>query len=280
MGYRVTQLSSYLFKANEALGYHDHILAETSALPASTDKLLENYKAKVNELKALTKSSKEATSAYTAVKMADKRRVNIYSGCKTYLNAMVKSFDPDISKAALEIMAVFNNFEDIRRVNDNTQTGILDKLIIELDKIDATVHEQAAFTPWFKELKEAHALFLKAVHNKNAVQEIKRRAEVKKAKIECDNAYKSLINRVNAMAEVAEGDETFDPTFIKNVNVYIEGVREAKRAAAKAAKAAKEKKQTSTEDTAKATDPAKDNTEAKAKVNTETKATDSAVSAA
>jgi len=245
MGYSITPLSIYQFTANEALGYHFHILQETSVLPTNMGKLLDVYRAMVNKLRALMRHSEESVKAYAAVKKADKRRVAAYSRCKTYLDAMARSFDPEVSKAAIAIKTVFNNFKDVHRANDNEQTGILDNLVIELEKIDASVHEKISFTPWLTELKEAQSLYVTAVHDQNAAQEIKRRAEVRKAKDDCESAYKALINRVNAMGEMADGDDTFDTTFIKNVNVFIEGVKESRakaardRAAAKAAKAAK-----------------------------------------
>lgn len=36
MSYEITQYSIYVFSANEALGFHSHILGETSVLPEAT----------------------------------------------------------------------------------------------------------------------------------------------------------------------------------------------------------------------------------------------------
>lgn len=229
MSFEITQYSTYMFSANEALGFHNHILGETSVLPeATTGKLLAEYRTAVEDLKVLLKNNQGDISLDELVKAADKRRDEAYVNGVSYLNAMVKSTVADVAEAASTIKAVFDKFPDIRKANNNTESGILDNLIEEISSLDKSALKQANFTPWFQELEAAQKSFVEAVHNRMDVDSGKSGIDLKSAKAICDSAYKALIKRVNAIAEIESDNKDFDPTFINHVNSFIESVKASK----------------------------------------------------
>lgn len=235
MSFEIIQYSTYMFSANEALGFHNHILGETSVLPeATTGKLLAEYRAAVDILKSLLKNNQGDVSMDEKVKIADKRRDEAYVNGLNYLNAMVKSVSAEVAEAAAAIRAVFDKFPDIRKANNNTESGILDNLIEEISALDKSVLKQANFSPWFQELESAQKSFVEAVHERMDVDSGKTGGDLKTAKAACDSAYKALVKRVNAIAEVETDNKDFDPTFINHVNSFIESVK-----ASKASKSAK-----------------------------------------
>lgn len=235
MSFEISQYSTYMFSANEALGFHNHILGETSVLPeATTGKLLAEYRSAVEMLKVLLKNNQGDVSVDEQVKAADKRRDEAYVNGLNYLNAMVKSATVEVAEAAASIKAVFDKFPDIRKANNNTESGILGNLIEEISALDKAALKQANFTPWFQELESAQNSFVEAVHNRMDMDSGKNGVDLKTAKATCDSAYKALVKRVNAIAEIESDNKDFDPTFINHVNSFIESVK-----ASKASKSAK-----------------------------------------
>lgn len=236
MSIEISSISTFMFGSNEALGFHNHVLAEAVTLHEQTaQKPLEEYRTSIEKLKVLLKNNMAEASADELVKAADIRRDDAYVNGLAYLGIMIKSVNPDVSKAANDIKIVFDRFPDIRRANNNTETGVLDNLIEELSKVDVNVQEQSGFTPWFKELQDAQTAFVEAVHNKN-VATSRNVVALKEAKTECENAYKALIRRVNAVAEIHGEEEGFDREFIDNMNAFIDGIKNSKEYKAKIAK--------------------------------------------
>lgn len=231
MSYEITQYSTHLFSANEALGFHSHILGETSVLPeATTGKLLAEYRSAAEKLKVLLKNNQGDLTMDELVKAADKRRDEAYANGLAYLNAMVKSSTEEVAEAALTIKAVYDKFPDIRKANNNTESGILGNLIEDISALDKSVHKQAGFTPWFQELESAQEAFVEAVHNRMEAGATKIGTDIRTAKLNCENAYKALVKRVNAIAEIDGENKDFDPTFINHVNSFIESVKASKAA--------------------------------------------------
>lgn len=236
MSIEISSISTFMFGSNEALGFHNHVLAEAATLHEQTaQKPLEEYRTSIEKLKVLLKNNMAEASADELVKAADIRRDDAYVNGLAYLGIMIKSVNPNVSKAANDIKIVFDRFPDIRRANNNTETGVLDNLIEELSKVDVNVQEQSGFTPWFKELQDAQTAFVEAVHNKN-VATSRNVVALKEAKTECENAYKALIRRVNAVAEIHGEEDGFDREFIDNMNAFIDGIKNSKEYKAKIAK--------------------------------------------
>lgn len=237
MSLEIFQFSTYPYESNEALGFHSHVLGETSVLPeATTGKVLADYRAAVEELKVQLKNNQGGISMDEMVKAADKRRDDAYVNGFDYLKVMSKSVEADIAAAATTIKEVFERFPDVRKANNNTETGVLENLIEDLSAIDKATVKLAGFTNWLKELDSAQKAFSDAIHNKISFASSQANMDLKSAKQNCENAYKALVKRVNAIAELEGDNKDFDPTFINNVNAFIESIKEQ---AAKSTKSVK-----------------------------------------
>jgi len=226
MAVAINPVSTLMLNDNEALGFHIHILNEVSNFPSvNLGSALKKYQEALEKYSENKKSKRTKPFNEKILKAADKRRIDAYYSALNYLNAMIRCVDPDIVAAAKEIRQACECDEFIRGINCVERDGTLDVVITKLSKIKPAVIKQAAFGIWFNELKESCVAYSDVLHGKCVCGSVDKLA-FKRAKVECDNAYRAFIRRLNSMLELSDDKQI--AKLAKCVNAVINKTRKDK----------------------------------------------------
>jgi len=160
-------------------------------------------------------------SEFTAkIHEADKARDEIYLGIVETNTAALRHFNPAVRQAAERLKILFDTYGNVANKPLNEETSAIYNILQELKgKYTADV-ESVGLTQWVAELETRNQTFEGLV--KERFDETAARTTdivMKQARAQLDEAYKTIVERINALA-VVEGVAAYEP-FIKTLGAVI-----------------------------------------------------------
>ncbi len=238
---KIKSISLSSLRVEEDFGFLKLIVSETghlgngpgegepTALTASIDSL---KKAVDNYDEALKDSAAVPSSAIAAE--ADAARDNAWRGANNYLKAMTAHPTDEVSAAASEVKSLFDKYGDPTTLPQTEESGIFHNLLQDLKAIDNGKRSAIAFEAWLENLESCESAFLAAVSQRTTEEAARQVGVVKERRKEADEAYRLLVEKVNALA-IVNGDADY-ATFIDRVNVIIDRQKAVMKARATNAK--------------------------------------------
>lgn len=195
---------------------------EAEGLPESTTTLVTNA---TNNLIAKNKSFDDTLKASARIPGAtlaaetDAKRDKAWRGGRKYADVMGEFPDEEISATAKSIAALFDKYGDPTKKSQDEESGIIHNLLQDFEALEEGVMDSIHFTPWYEYLKTTQAAFLEADQQRNAEKSAQEAGVIKAAQTEANQAYRELVDAVNALVLV--NGETPYAAFIDSVNAEI-----------------------------------------------------------
>ena len=219
---KIKGLSQSKMRNDEYFQYHTEFIELVNRAGADNLKIepqFETYMplyAQVDE--ALMKIMK---SAYTAkIQEADKRRDKVFRGLVDKCRAAEKHFRPEAQQAAEKLKILFNTYGNLAKRPLNEQTSGVYNLLQELEGRFADDIRAVGVEEWVAELKDANNAFVELYRQR--FDETTERTDIvlRKARTALDAAYRTIIERINALV-IVEGEERWID-FIRSLNTVID----------------------------------------------------------
>ena len=239
---------------DENFGFHSFAIVEFEKCKDSKiTEFVNNYKVKYNVFDGSMRPPRSTLFPYTTlfrsdVTRLDKVRDDAYRGLKRQNNVAMNDFDPVIAEIARQIdiilrrngdpcslpylaenSAVINLIQDLEEFDNHSEEEerpgeLSDPTNSPLDGVsleDVTNRLQmAGLERWVMRLKEANEKFISFFTNRNSQQATIVTGATKAARQETDAAYRAVVKRLNALAEV--NGETDYLEIINNINRLID----------------------------------------------------------
>lgn len=151
---------------------------------------------------------------------ADSARDNAWRGANNYLKAMTAHPANDVRQTAIEAKTLFDKYGDPTTLPQTEESGVLHNLLQDLKAIDGSKLTAITFDTWLANLESCETAFLAAVSQRTEEEAARQVGIVKETRQAADNAYRSLVELVNALTIV--NDEAPYATFIDHVNAIID----------------------------------------------------------
>jgi hypothetical protein len=166
---------------------------------------------------ALKKIVKSALTAQ--IHEADKARDEIYTGMAETCAAALKHFNPQIREAAARLKILFDTYGNVASKPLNEETSAIYNILQELQGKYAEDVTAVGIAQWVAELKSRNATFEVLV--KERFDETANRTDIvlKKARAELDEAYRVIVELIDALA-IVEGEANYEP-FARTLNAVI-----------------------------------------------------------
>ena len=153
------------------------------------------------------------------IQEADKARDNIWKGLVETNTTALRHFSNEVREAAKRLKIVFDTYGNIARKSLNEQTSATYNILQELEGKYASDVAKAGLGEWVAELKSLNIAFAGLVRERVDEGSVKVDIVLKKARTQLDEAYYSIVERVNALV-VVEGVADYEP-FIRKLNISI-----------------------------------------------------------
>lgn len=240
---KINTLDLGKLRTEESFGFHKQVETETEHLPEYDDRpVIESintirqarsteggspalddavnaYKEKVDALDDALKNSATVPGAATAT-AADIARDSSWRGCNNYLKAMTAHPDEAIRATAGEVKSLFDKYGDPTSLSQTEESGMLHNLIQDLKALDGSKLTALAFDPWLADLETSETTFLSAVKVRTEEESTRVVGIVKQSRQAADDAYRKLVETVNALS-VINGAEPY-ALFTDHLNVLID----------------------------------------------------------
>lgn len=208
------QTFSHLSKlrANEVLAFGRAVETKIVELGAETLKIAPLFTIFQSCLQTMDDSvANIRKSAYTPeMKQADTGRDYSQSATLGLINIYQHHYDPDLQKQAITLYPVYNFFKNKTQIGFEEQTGVADNLVQELesDKYKAAV-ESLGLKGWVADLKAKNQVCKNLSTTRIAeTGERNTSPKLEESRSLSEKAYKDLVTRLNALAEV-NGDAEY-----------------------------------------------------------------------
>lgn len=192
--------------------------SSAGATPALTT-AKDNFKAALDTFDDALKDSAGLSSAAAATE-ADNLRDAAWRGANAYAKAMIAHPTEAASSAAVEVKSLFDKYGDPTSLSQTEESGVLHNLIQDLKTLNSSKLTAAAFSPWLTNMETREENFLTAVQSRTEEEASRTTGIVKQSRLVADDAYRSLVEMVNALCLV-NGEAPY-VTFIDHVNVLID----------------------------------------------------------
>ena len=153
------------------------------------------------------------------IKAADDKRDNIFRGLRKSIKGLTDAPVPDVAQAAKELQQCLVDYRIDPAMQLDRETGLLLNLIGDLETKSAADVTALALTPVVQAMKQANDKLrevTRARANDRAVQIV---GQLKQAQHASDEAYRTLVQKVNALA-VVEGEADY-ADFISKMNEQV-----------------------------------------------------------
>lgn len=202
-----------------------------ASLPVENAALCDDFSASLSAFKDILASSVETFNE--AILEADKKADGAWSSINTLLNLNVNHFDETVCEAARSVLDVFDNIPNPTRLPYAEEYARLESLLTQLSAIPAETLKIAMVDGWIDELRRRVDAFNELRKTKTQTRSEVETGASKKARQALTDAYRDLIDTLNAM-QLLSKSEAFD-LIAQHLNELID----ANRAAMKAKKTAK-----------------------------------------
>jgi hypothetical protein len=151
---------------------------------------------------------------------ADIIRDGIFRGMCDSARSAEKHFNAEKKEAALRLRVVFNHFGNVARKGYDEETAAITSLVDELELDHAADTATIGITDWIAELKSSNDAFDDLKTGRYTEESKKTLLRMNEVRVEVDNAYKKVVERINALI-VVEGEANYI-TFVNEMNVRID----------------------------------------------------------
>ena len=194
-------------------------LSMTASVPTTLTTSVTTFKNAVDAFDNALKDSASTPSTALAAE-ADSARDNAWRGANNYLKAMTAHPANDVRQTAIEAKTLFDKYGDPTTLPQTEESGVLHNLLQDLKAIDGSKLTAITFDTWLANLESCETAFLAAVSQRTEEEAARQVGIVKETRQAADNAYRSLVELVNALTIV--NDEAPYATFIDHVNAIID----------------------------------------------------------
>lgn len=206
-------------RVEEDFGFQKRIESETALLTEETDKpMVDAYKAAVATFDAALKTSTRNSQSSAAVR-ADEKADAAWSGLNAQTKVILSHPNPELQLVACEAYALIQKYGNITGMAYNEEYGRMHNLLQDLAALGVGKQKQIYIDAWVTELQLRYDEFMAADAARTAEESTRIVGVVKQARIDADAAFRTLVERVNALALV-NGEAPY-ATFIYHVNVII-----------------------------------------------------------
>lgn len=233
----ITALNLGLLQQDEDFGFHNIALAEFQKCKDSKiTELVNNYKVKYDVFDGTMKvSGGENVLSYDVTRL-DQIRDEAYIGLKRQNNVALNDFDPVIGEIARQVDIILRRNGDPTALPYLAENSAIINLVQDLEAFDNHEEEEQrpgelslpASSPldgvslegvtnrlqkigldrWVARLKEANEKFITFFTDRNSQQATLVTGATKAARQETDTAYRAVVKRLNALAEI-NGDADY-----------------------------------------------------------------------
>lgn len=232
----ITALNLGLLQQDEDFGFHNIALAEfQKCTDSKITELVNNYKAKYDVFDETMKvGGGENVLSYDVTRL-DQIRDEAYVGLKRQNNVALNDFDPVNAEIARQVDIILRRNGDPTALPYLAENSAIINLVQDLEAFDNKQEEERpgelslpASSPldgvslegvtnrlqkigldrWVARLKEANEKFITFFTDRNSQQATLVTGATKAARQETDTAYRAVVKRLNALAEI-NGDTDY-----------------------------------------------------------------------
>lgn len=253
MAKKINNFDMTRMRVEECFGFLKKIESETVLLTLETDKeMVATFEAAVTAfdeaLKASRKNSKTAD-----VEAADAKVDKAWRTLTQLTKVLTQHPTEEIQDAATEAYSIVQKYGDITDMAYNEEYGNLHNAMQELTAISTEKQKLILIDTIIAVLSSGYSAFMIASAQWSAEESQRQVGIVKETRTAAEDAYRTMVERVNALV-VVNGEANY-ATFIDNVNVIIASAKTT-LSARKTRSAAKQKppiKRTDTEEASTST---------------------------
>lgn len=231
-------------RQEEAFGFHQLVCAETAK--CTDAKVTDLQTAYVAAFAAFDKALKTGGASIISDQLLelDTQRDNAYSGLAAQIHTALRHFDPKKVATAREAELILRKYGNPNRLPYVQQNGVVHNIIQDLEAFDAgtgspdsgdgdngdddVLHSlnddnrlaTIGAREWLDQLKSVNDQFLAAFATRNTAQGNVVTGETKATRHALDAAYRAVVKRINALAEV-NGDAAYI-SVINAVNALVD----------------------------------------------------------
>lgn len=216
---KIQSFSVAKLRIAEDYGFQKRIEEAAAELTAETDAgIVAMYKAAVAAFDAAEKESQ--SSAFTeAMTAADELADTAWRSLTATAKAQLPHPAAESAAAAKEAVAIVRKYGDVTQMPYNEEYGNIANAMQDFATLGEEKQKLCYIDAWVSELQARYDEFTAAQSSRTEEQGAKTQGIVKQARTACDDAYRTLVNYVNAMAAVSP---TAYATFIEQANVIID----------------------------------------------------------
>ena len=176
-----------------------------------------------DELLALNAISKSASS--DEIHSTDKNRDLTFRGLADKVKSALKHYNAEVREAAKRTMIIFDGYGNVAYKPNDEETALIKSLIFDLRSKVAADMELLQIVDWVAELERLNNYYVSLVSDRNSEVLVRTDLRMKTVRIESDNAYKAIVERINALIVVnGEGDYV---EFVKELNARIKRAKDS-----------------------------------------------------
>ena len=207
-----------------------------ASLPTENAALCDDFSGSLNVFKDILASSVETFNE--AILEADKKADCAWSAINTLLNLNVNHYDAAVCEAARTVLDVFDNIPNPTRLPYAEEYARLESLLTQLSAIPAETLKTAMVDGWIEELHRRVDAFNELRKTKTQARAEIETGASKKARQVLTDAYRDLVDTLNAMQIIAKS-ENFE-RIAQHLNELIDANRVTMKAKKMAKKVGKE----------------------------------------
>lgn len=200
-----------------------HSVALSLLAKCTHPKFMELYHAYNHSFTKFDESLKQnmASSLTKQITLLDHRRDNGYQGLAAMVENALHHFNTRKAAAAEKIHAILSRYGDPRKLPYMQESGVLENILQDLNTADIKAAlALIGATDWKDEMQHANDEFRALFIDRTKEQSGFVTGLSTNARIETDNAYRSCVQRLNALAEL-ENDAVF-AEIITGINRLID----------------------------------------------------------
>ena len=242
---KVSALNVARLRTEESFGYLKLVKAEIVNLPGQDEEgpVVESTRtaspALTNAIDGYTEAfdgfdnalkASDANPVTVFVTAADEARDDAWRGANSYVKAMCYYPVEEVAASAVEMKKVFEKYGDPTKLPQTEESGVLHNLLQDLEAFDSAKRTAITFDIWLDNLKEKEEAFLEVAMKRTEADASRQVGIVKETRAAAEEAYRKLVDTVNALAMI-EGDAEY-AVFIDRLNAMVDRQRSISKARA------------------------------------------------
>jgi len=209
------------YQNEEHAGFHAYVqeyIFEDATVAQKVEVQMADHKLKLVIEKSVLDLVQKNT--FTArVNAADAARDKPIRGFFKIVKGMLHHFNPSMAQAAYNIDVINEKFSGVTYLANEKQTPAEESYIAALKAAMADI-TTLGLTDWLTEIEATEQAFVELVKSRNNEDDGKPAINMKAARVETDNSYNAIVDRINAFITI-EGDAVYT-TFVTKLNNRID----------------------------------------------------------